>query len=152
MPLDARPAGGSNRSIANGRASAAALGLAIAAILTGCSPAMTPLNLLPLVIYPLPTVDPLTTICAPVGAGSLVLHGAVEGGAVRTWANDNATVYWPPGFTAEFSPTLVVRDSAGAIRGREGDDMTSARPWNGLYVCPEAGGIVEVSVPRPSAS
>jgi hypothetical protein len=101
--------------------------------------------------YPLATVDPaVTTICPPGGAGSLVLHGAIEDGAARTWANDDATVYWPPGYTAEFSPNLVVRDPTHAERAREGDVMIT-NPWHGLNVCPQANGIVDVTAPQPSS-
>ncbi len=90
----------------------------------------------------------LPWVCAGTAMGPLILHGEVVNGDATTWAVDHAVpVYWPSGFTAQFTPELVVFDGGGHLVAREGDDMNST-PWHGLMVCPQ-GGRVEVWEPVP---
>lgn len=85
--------------------------------------------------YPLPTSP--GDSCAGVGVASLILHGRLVDGVAQVWANDDIAIRWPIGYRARFEPTLVVVDARGVIRGREGEEMATAEPWHGQYVCPE---------------
>lgn len=65
----------------------------------------------------------------------LVLHGRLEGDIARTWVNDSTEVVWPGGYEARFEPSLVIYDSNGVVRGREGEDMAASVPWHGQPIC-----------------
>ena len=103
-------------------------------------------------IYYLASVDPVVNICEEMGVDRLILHGRVIDGVAKTWANEHTSIYWPPGYTAQFAPDLAVLDPGGHVRAREGDDMAATRPWHGLSVCLQSGGIVDVweAAPTPT--
>jgi hypothetical protein len=79
--------------------------------------------------------------CGLVEVTPLVLDGTVADGVATVTANGRLPIAWPPGFSATFTPSLVVLSPDGSPFARQGDDMTGAS-WHGALVC-----IVDLQAP-----
>jgi hypothetical protein len=85
--------------------------------------------------------------CAGVNAERVIVHGDLLFGHISIWANKGTTVTWPQGYTARFEPGLVVYDTRGDVRAREGDDLLiGSGAGRGLYVCVSSNSVTLVQL------
>jgi hypothetical protein len=89
------------------------------------------------IAYDLPVIpadferDP---ICAGVELTTLVLRGTLDGGVATVTANGKIPILWPRGFSAVFTPELVIRSPDGRDFAHQGEDMHGV-VWHGMQVC-----------------
>ena len=83
--------------------------------------------------------------CAGVNADHVIVHGDLLFGHMSIWADNGKAVSWPHGYTARFEPGLVVYDTRGDIRARDGDDLLLGMgAGRGLYVCVTGSSVIIV--------
>lgn len=89
---------------------------------------------------PLPTLGgwplPSNVACGGVELGpSLTLEGSASDGVYALLGgSQHVPTQWPPGYTAQFSPSLQVRNPAGTVVASAGLDLDNDHP-TGLFVC-----------------
>jgi hypothetical protein len=64
----------------------------------------------------------------------MVLDGELADDVAVVTANGTIPIAWPPGFSAVFTPSLVVRGPDGNDFARQGEDMNGV-VWHGTLVC-----------------
>jgi hypothetical protein len=72
--------------------------------------------------------------CGLVDVTPLVLNGKLVDGIATVTANGTIPIAWPSGFSAIFTPPLVVLGNDGNPFARQGEDMTGTA-WHGAMVC-----------------